>query len=301
MLCASPPFNRSCDPLFRERFVKEKGTREERPGECGLEISARKVYHKGIDGFKVCVRSFQKPLRTLRDTQEKTDAAPNKRPVRTNPVIDKLHGVIFDLDGTLGNTLPLCIAAFRQAIEPLAARTLTDAEIIATFGPSEEGTIRALAPDHFEAGVSDYLRLYEALHHICPEPFPEILDLLHDLKGQGVRLGLVTGKGPKSAWISLHRFGMADLFEAVEAGDPDGPCKADGIRHVLAQWKMEPSEVVYVGDSPSDVTAARAAGIGVVGAAWAETTDQELLAAQKPDAMLMTVEELRNWLDIRIQ
>ena len=42
--------------------------------------------------------------------------------------------LIFDLDGTLGNTLPLCIAAFKQAIEPLAGRSLSDAEIIATFG-----------------------------------------------------------------------------------------------------------------------------------------------------------------------
>jgi HAD superfamily hydrolase (TIGR01549 family) len=211
-----------------------------------------------------------------------------------------LRGVIFDLDGTLGNTLPLCIATFRQAIEPLAARTLTDAEIIATFGPSEEGTIRALAPNHFEAGVSDYLRHYEALHHICPEPFPKIIDLLTDLKDRGVRLGLVTGKGPKSAWISLHRFGMADIFELVEAGDPDGPRKVEGIRHILAQWQMEPSEVVYIGDAPSDVTAARTAGIGVVGAAWAETTEQELLAAEKPDALLLTVEELGNWLEVRI-
>ena len=195
----------------------------------------------------------------------------------------------------------LCIAAFRQAIEPLAARTLTDAEIIATFGPSEEGTIRALAPDHFDAGVADYLRYYEALHHLCPKPFPEILDLLHELKNRGIRLGLVTGKGAKSAWISLHRFGMADIFAPVEAGDPDGPRKVDGIRRILAQWQMEPSEVVYIGDAPSDVTAARAAGIGVVGAAWAETTERERLAAEKPDALLLSVEELRNWLEVRVR
>ena len=212
-----------------------------------------------------------------------------------------LRGVIFDLDGTLGNTLPLCIAAFRQAIEPLAARSLTDAEIIATFGPSEEGTIRALAPDHFEAGVADYLRHYEVLHTICPEPFPEVLDLLNDLKNRSIRLGLVTGKGAKSAWVSLRQFGMADMFECVEAGDPDGPRKAEGIQQILAYWGLKPSEAVYVGDAPSDVIAARTAGVAIVGAAWAETTERELLAAQKPDALLLTVEELKTWLEDRIQ
>ena len=213
---------------------------------------------------------------------------------------DTLRGVIFDLDGTLGDTLPLCIAAFRQAIEPLAARTLTDAEIIATFGPSEEGTIRALAPEHYDAGLADYLRHYEALHDRCPEPFPLVMPLLTNLKERGVRLGLVTGKGAKSAWISLRRFGMADLFEWVEAGDPGGPRKTDGIRQIMAEWALEPSEVVYVGDAPSDVTAARAAGVQVVGAAWAETTDREPLAAEKPDALFSTVEELQRWLAERI-
>jgi len=208
----------------------------------------------------------------------------------------KLCGVIFDLDGTLANTLPMGIAAFRRAIEPLAGRTLTDAEIVATFGPSEEGTIRALAPAHYDAGVADYLRHYEALHHMCPDLFPDMRELLADLKARGVRLGLVTGKGAQSAWFSLRRFGLENTFEAVETGDPTGPRKAEGIRRILAGWGMEPAEAVYVGDSPTDVTAAREAGVAVAGAAWAETTDRELLAAEKPDALLATVGELKGWL-----
>ncbi len=61
-----------------------------------------------------------------------------------------IKAVIYDLDGTLTNTLPLCIAAFRQSVEPLINCSLPDAEIIATFGPSEEGTILALAPTHYD-------------------------------------------------------------------------------------------------------------------------------------------------------
>src|SRR4051812_37315015 len=81
-----------------------------------------------------------------------------------------IKGIIFDLDGTLADTLPLCVQAFRQSIEPLTSTPLTDAEIIATFGPSEEGTIMALAPDFYQKGVIDYLHLYETMHHMCPEP-----------------------------------------------------------------------------------------------------------------------------------
>ena len=67
-------------------------------------------------------------------------------------------GIIFDLDGTIANTLPLCIEAFRKSIEPLANRALSDEEIIATFGPSEEGTIMALAPLHYDAGIKGCLK-----------------------------------------------------------------------------------------------------------------------------------------------
>jgi phosphoglycolate phosphatase-like HAD superfamily hydrolase len=58
----------------------------------------------------------------------------------------KIRAVIFDLDGTLADTLPLCIQAFRASVQPLIHRCPSDEEIVATFGPSEEGTIMALAP-----------------------------------------------------------------------------------------------------------------------------------------------------------
>src|SRR5689334_12156100 len=98
----------------------------------------------------------------------------------------KIKAVIFDLDGTLANTLPLCIQAFRQSVEPLINRSVSDEDIIATFGPSEEGTIMALAPDYYDKGVADYLHYYKSLHHLCPVPFEGIKELLILLRNKGV-------------------------------------------------------------------------------------------------------------------
>ncbi len=117
--------------------------------------------------------------------------------------MNKFKGIIFDLDGTIANTLPLCIRAFRQSVEPLAMKTLSDEEIIATFGPSEEGTIRALIPEHYEKGIVNYLQFYNDLHDLCPDPFPGIPALVDRLKEKGVRVGMVTGKGEHSTVISL--------------------------------------------------------------------------------------------------
>ena len=213
----------------------------------------------------------------------------------------KIKAVIFDLDGTLGNTLPLCIRAFRQSIEPLIKRSVSDAEIVATFGPSEEGTIMALAPDHYEKGVSDYLRFYQSLHSMCPTPFEGINDLLVELQNKGVHLAMVTGKGKHSTDISLNYFKLTNFFEIIETGWPRGPRKPEGIQSVLNFFKdIKKDEMIYVGDSPGDIIASRKVGIPVIAAAWAETAEPHELEKLHPDQTFYNISDFKEWLLLKI-
>jgi HAD superfamily hydrolase (TIGR01549 family) len=215
--------------------------------------------------------------------------------------MNKIKAVIFDLDGTLGNTLPLCISAFRKSIEPLINQTLSDEEIIATFGPSEEGTIMALAPEHYEEGIARYLKFYKQLHTMCPAPFDGIKDLLIALKNKSVRIAMVTGKGKHSTEISLEQFSIAQYFEAIETGIASGPRKAEGIQNILDLFKdISKNEVIYVGDAPSDITASRKVGVPVVAAAWAETAEPENLKKLHPDMLFDNIKDFSNWLMSRI-
>ncbi len=211
--------------------------------------------------------------------------------------MEKISAVIFDLDGTLANTLPLCIQAFRQSVEPLIQRSLSDAEIIATFGPSEEGTIMALAPDHYEQGVTDYLYHYESMHDMCPVAFDGIEELLESLKGKHIRIAMVTGKGRHSTDISLRYFELTHFFELIETGSPGGARKAEGIEMILNEWNdLSKNEVVYVGDAPSDIIASRKAGIPVIAAAWAETAEPEKLVDLQPDELFYSVDDFAAWI-----
>jgi phosphoglycolate phosphatase-like HAD superfamily hydrolase len=213
----------------------------------------------------------------------------------------KIKAVIFDLDGTLANTLPLCIAAFRSSVEPLVKRPVSDEEIIATFGPSEEGTIMALAPDFYEQGVRDYLHYYDSFHHLCPVAFEGVEELLALLQKSGVRLAMVTGKGHLSTAISLKKFELTHFFDAIETGSPSGPRKAEGILSVLEQWgKIEKEEVVYVGDAPSDIEASRRAGVQVVAAAWAPTASPGPLLELEPGELFYSIADFKQWLLDRI-
>jgi HAD superfamily hydrolase (TIGR01549 family) len=215
--------------------------------------------------------------------------------------MEKIKAVIFDLDGTIGNTLPLCIKAFRESIEPLVNRAITDEEIVATFGPSEEGTIMALAPDSYEKGISSYLHFYEQLHGMCPRPFDGIVELLGTLRDRQVRLAMVTGKGKYSTAISLQKFGITHFFEIIETGHPAGPRKPEGMAAVLSYFNdIQKGEMVYVGDAPSDISACNKAGIPIAAAAWAASAEPEKLSALMPDQLFYSIADFTRWICSKI-
>ena len=209
----------------------------------------------------------------------------------------KLRGVIFDLDGTLADTIPICISAFRDAVKQYTARHYTDQEIVAIFGPSEVGMIQRAVPDRWQDCLATYMGVYDRHHRRCETPFPGVITLLDFLKQRGVPLAIVSGKGANSAAVSLRHLGLAQYFDTVETGSPDGDIKHLSIQKVLAKWGMSPEQVVYIGDAPSDVEAARKAGVAPLGAAWAASSDLERLQASAPVAIFRSAASFAEWIE----
>lgn len=207
-----------------------------------------------------------------------------------------IKAVIFDMDGTMGDTLPLVLRSFREAIEPYANRRVRDEEIIATFGTSEEGTIKALIPEHFEQGMKAYYRNYKTYHAEYSHPFDGITDILRYLKSRKVILGIVTGKGAVGADITLREYGYENLFDGIDTGVPEGSRKPEGLRTLLQQFGLEPQEAVYVGDIPSDITAARQVGVEIISAAWADTAETQTLKDMNPELTFESVAAFGDYL-----
>lgn len=214
--------------------------------------------------------------------------------------MQNIKAVIFDIDGTLANTIPLIIKAYRIAVEPLVHRPLSDDEIVATFGPNEEGSIRSIAPDNYKKGTADFLRLYKELHDMCQHPFDGIEELLTTLKSKGVKLAIATGKGKETIDFSLQRFNLTGFFNKIEAGSPNGSRKIEAIHLILNSFSLKKEEVIYIGDSAGDITESREAGIGVVAAAWAETAKVDKLKEVQPNEIFYTVSDFSKWLYARI-
>jgi pyrophosphatase PpaX len=208
----------------------------------------------------------------------------------------KLRGLIFDLDGTLGDTLPVCFEAFRVTFRHYLNREYTDQQIRAMFGPTEDGIFQDLFPDTWQDALAMYLREYRLAHSTCPGPFPGIPEALSLLRDRQIRLAIVTGKGPGSAKISLEQMGMADAFDIVEAGSPRGGIKPDCMRKVLDAWKLPATEIACIGDAPSDIRSAHEIGATPLGAAWAGTADYDALASLKPLHTFTTTRQFSEWI-----
>jgi pyrophosphatase PpaX len=184
-----------------------------------------------------------------------------------------LKGILFDLDGTLADTVPVCVSAFQSTVEHFSGLHMSEAEVVSHFGLTEVGMLaKVLGPEQMDEVVPFYLGEYKRYHNLCQRPFEGLDAVFEALSRKGIATALVTGKGPETAEISLRILGLERRAEFVEVGFPDRADKPYSLRRALERWGMEPHEAAYVGDMPSDMDAARSVGVLALGAAWAESS-----------------------------
>jgi HAD superfamily hydrolase (TIGR01549 family) len=208
----------------------------------------------------------------------------------------KLDGIMFDLDGTLGETLPVCLAALGNTFKTFFGRDWSDEELLSYFGPTEEGVVKKLLPSKADECLKAYYSEYLRMHKLCTEPFPFIESVLCLLQEKNIKMAIVTAKGPETARISLEYLKLNKFFDPVVPGYEDANKKTLSIKKVLEKWDISPEKVAYVGDRPSDMTAAHETGLISLGAAWAETGKYHLLQKTRPYRIFKTAEDLNHWI-----
>jgi len=207
-----------------------------------------------------------------------------------------LRGIIFDLDGTLGNTLPVSFKAYQGALLKFSGRTFSNDEITSLFGPDEEGIIKNVVPEQWQACLNTYLDIYDKVHVEYAQPFQGIEEALELFKQQNVSLAIVTGKGEHTTGITLRYLGLAHYFDAIEVGSSQGAIKPRSIKKIVEKWNFLPHEVAYVGDAAYDIHAAKEAGVVPLAAAWAETANSMILRKANPAAMFETTKDFIIWI-----
>jgi phosphoglycolate phosphatase/pyrophosphatase PpaX len=203
--------------------------------------------------------------------------------------------IIFDLDGTLADTLPLIYRAFNAALEPELQRTMEPDEIRSMFGPPDNHILRDLFPaDAGAAAFARYVATYEEHHDTHVALFDGLPRLLAAAKTSGATLAVVTGKSRVTALYTLRALGVDHYFDRIYAGDDVVKQKPDpeALFALFREFGIAPDRsAVIVGDSAADALAGRAAGIATIGVLWGSPDHADLLAAE-PDILCETVEDL---------
>lgn len=204
--------------------------------------------------------------------------------------------VAFDLDGTIADTLPICIKAFKEAVEPYVHHSLSEKDVVRTFGLDEEGMVKQVVDKDWEKALQDFYRDYEKLLAECPKPINGITELIKWLKNKSVIVNLITGKGQTTCAATLKHLGMDKSFGKIETGSPVKNRKAEAMKEMLSEYHLTPEEMVYVGDAPSDITACREAGVRCLSAAWATFPQVfPILEAENNGNVFYSVKELQDF------
>jgi len=203
--------------------------------------------------------------------------------------------VLFDLDGTLIDSGPIILASMQHATKTVLGREIAYEELAATVGGQGlVAQMQALDPDRVEELVEVYREHNDPLHETL-EAFEDLLGVLPRLREAGRRLGIVTAKRHRTVGLALDRFPeLAEQFDVVvgyEDTDRHKPAP-DPVLAALGKLAAEPSEAAYVGDSPFDVQAAKAAGVFAVAVGWGGIHPDERLLEEEPDAFVRSPEEL---------
>lgn len=196
-----------------------------------------------------------------------------------------IKGIIFDLDGTLVDTLDDLTDSMNAALAQLGRSARSAAECremighgLRTFAERALGDGQSHLTDDLVTRMVDYYRDHCLLKTTAYDGMKEVLAVLRQRR---VRLAVLTNKNQAPAEvISRHYFGD-DAFDPIVGAAVGRPVKPDPATtlQILRQWKLDADEAVFVGDSETDVQTAMAAGVRCIACEWGFRSREQLLCA----------------------
>ncbi|KAF1304251.1 MULTISPECIES: HAD family hydrolase [Enterococcus] len=187
-------------------------------------------------------------------------------------LLKRYNTFIFDFDGTLADTLPICFESFRQVFIKYNGVSLSNQTIESWFGPSEAGIIKnnLTNPDAFSDALALYYSIYQQEHSKFVKENPEITAMLAKLSASKKNIAVVTGKGRISYDISMQCLGLKKVIAFSVTGDDVIQPKPhqEGILKALDYFQAKTETAVYFGDSNADIQAANNAQVYSIGVKW---------------------------------
>ncbi len=211
----------------------------------------------------------------------------------------EIKACIFDLDGTLLNTLTTITYYVNRSLKNAGAETISEDVCRTLIGKGARNLLeRALkhvghAVNDFEAFFHLYDDTYNAAPDYLTEPYPGICELLSSLKARGMRIAVLSNK-PEGAVRPLVEKFFGDAVDVLSGGKAGVPLKPnpDAVAPVLSALGLSAPETAFIGDSGVDMQTAKNYGAGIgIGVLWGYRDEAELRACGA-DALAATAEDV---------
>ncbi len=197
-----------------------------------------------------------------------------------------ITAVIFDLDGTLLNTLEDIADSANETIRQFGMEPHPVESYRYFVGNGLQNLIKRIMPEQsksetLERGVETFQAVYQRRWHEKTKPYPGIMEMLDSLQRAGIKIAVLSNKPDTFTQTCVHHFFPSIRFQAVSGKKDDVPLKPDpqSTFSVLRVLAAEPAQSLFVGDSSVDIRTGIAAGMDSIGVDWGFRTESELRKA----------------------
>lgn len=193
--------------------------------------------------------------------------------------VSAIECILFDLDGTLIDTIELIRESMRYATATVLGEALPDDVLMRNVGVPLINQMREFSPDHADLLLTTYREHNHRVHDAMVKEYPGVEAALERFSAAGMRMGIVTSKSRAVAMMGIDRFSLMRYFETLVACDdvPIHKPEPYPLLHAAAQMGVNISRCAYVGDSPHDMAASVAAGSVSIAATWGGFSRERVL------------------------
>ena len=182
---------------------------------------------------------------------------------------------IFDFDGTLIDSVCDVVINFNRTLKAYDLPTLTREEYLGCLGGNIDDIVKLVlgdnaTPENIANVKKTYLNFYYPSKKEHTLPFPKAHDLLKDLQDRGIILSINSNRYTDSIESFVLKFFDDIDFISIEGHSLDNPSKPDpcGVQKIIKKVGVSSDEVIYIGDSNTDILTAKNAGIDCVVVKW---------------------------------
>lgn len=211
----------------------------------------------------------------------------------------KAHLIVFDLDGTLADSLPDLAAAANFACRTLGLPEHSSDAIQQMIGGGEKTFVRRFIGEDHQHVFDEALRLYlEYYSQHCGDMtrlYPGVKETLAVVSGK--RLAVLSNKMERLTRQVVEVLGIASFFAAIKGGDSYGALKPapEGLTSLIKELGESPESTLMVGDKPADILTARGAGAHTLAVTYGYG-ELEALSGAAPEVMIDSFSRLKDFI-----